>query len=76
MLGLATHATLIDIYGARERPIEGVTSRHLAEEAGVEYAPDMKTAVEKILPSLDSQSVLVLMGAGDIPKALEYIPLT
>ena len=71
-LALASKTILVDIYPAREEPLEGITSKQLAEGGNLCYAPSFETAVADILPHLCEGSVLILMGAGDIPKALQY----
>ena len=65
-LSLADRVLLTDIYPAREKPIEGVNSKRLAEDIGrgAEYCPD-----PEVLSRLDSQHIkgpVVLMGAGDL----------
>ena len=61
--------TLVDIYPAREQPIPDITSKRLAEEAGFSYAPTAEEALQKILPLLREEDVLLLMGAGDVAEA-------
>lgn len=65
-LSLADRVLLTDIYPAREKPIEGITSKRLAEDIGfsAEYCPD-----SEVVAHLDSQHIkgpVVLMGAGDL----------
>ncbi len=70
-LSLADRVLLTDIYPAREKPIEGINSRRLAEDIGLnaEYCPD-----PEVVGRLDSQHIkgpVVLMGAGDL-DAVKY----
>ena len=64
-LSLADHIILTDIYPAREEPINGVTSKRLAEEIGTKavYAND-----SDIVDIIDYKTCgnIVLMGAGDL----------
>ena len=65
-LSLADRVLLTDIYPAREKPIEGVNSKRLAEDIGrgAEYCPD-----SEVWGRLESQRIkgpVVLMGAGDL----------
>ena len=74
-LRLPHQTVLVDIYPAREAPLEGVTSYALAKEAGVPYASSFEEAVHQVLPALQRGDTLLLMGAGDVPKALTFLPL-
>ncbi|WP_375578707.1 UDP-N-acetylmuramate--L-alanine ligase [Marivirga tractuosa] len=70
-LSLADEVMLLDIYPARELPIEGVSSDILLESIQV----DEKYKVEKetIIDYLSNQDleVFITMGAGDIDKLVE-----
>ncbi len=64
-LSLADKVIVTDIFPAREKPVEGITSKRLAEDIGdiAEYAAD-----SEVIDKLDSQhtkGAIVLMGAGD-----------
>lgn len=64
-LSLADHVLLLDIYPAREEPIEGVDSQMLA----VQMTTDVTlTTKERLLTDLQAQQrdVVVMMGAGNI----------
>jgi len=63
-----------DVYPAREKPIEGITGRMVAEAAGkighkhVIYEPD-KTKIPELLKSLYKEDdIIITLGAGDIWK--------
>ena len=64
-LSLADYLILTDIYPARETPIEGITSKRLAEQIGngAIYCPE-----EDVLIALDiyTRGAVVIMGAGDL----------
>lgn len=73
-LSLADHVVLLDIYPARELPMEGVTSAMLLDD----ILSDKKTlqTKENLIPYLEQHrpEVLVTIGAGDIDRLVE--PLT
>ncbi len=68
---------LLDIYPAREEPIEGVTSEMLLSKVGIK--DKMVTSKENLFEVLEQREleVLVTFGAGDIemivPKIKEYL---
>ncbi|MGM0581706.1 MAG: UDP-N-acetylmuramate--L-alanine ligase [Bacteroidota bacterium] len=74
-LSLADEVMLLDIYPARELPIEGVSSDILLESIQV----DEKYKVEKetIIDYLSNQDleVFITMGAGDIDKLVEPLKI-
>lgn len=72
-LALADRLLLLDIYPARELPIEGVTSQMLLEKI---YMTEKKLINKKdILPELEKNhpEVLLTMGAGDIDRLVPDI---
>ncbi|MDO4898492.1 MAG: UDP-N-acetylmuramate--L-alanine ligase [Rothia sp. (in: high G+C Gram-positive bacteria)] len=67
-LSQADAAYVLDIYPARELPIEGVTS-HLITDAGytaVQYAPSADEAVQAIVTSALPGDIVMTVGAGDV----------
>lgn len=73
-LSIADEVILLDIYPARELPIEGVTSQLIFDQltcAGKISIP--KTELISTVQSLSSVDVLVTIGAGDIDKYLAEI---
>ncbi|QRZ62611.1 UDP-N-acetylmuramate--L-alanine ligase [Rothia sp. ZJ932] len=67
-LALADRAYVLDIYPARELPIEGVSS-HLITDAGyseVKYAASVDEAVELIVSQANPGDIVMTVGAGDI----------
>ncbi|TDE12380.1 UDP-N-acetylmuramate--L-alanine ligase [Dyadobacter psychrotolerans] len=65
-LSTADRLLLLDIYPARELPIEGVTSEMLLEKVGISDKKIIsKEELLKVLPELDTE-VIVTIGAGDI----------
>ena len=71
ILSQADELILLDIYPAREKPIEGITSGTLLEKVGIN---DKKLCQKADLLSLmDSErpELLITMGAGDIDRFVE-----
>lgn len=71
-LSLADEVFLLDIYPAREKPIEGITSRIIYKD--IDAAKTMCTK-EELLKQLDSREleVIVTIGAGDIDQMVDPI---
>ncbi len=63
---------VLDIYAASESPIEGVTAEILTENIklyghkNANYIGDIEIAVEKVLPSLQENDLLITLGAGTV----------
>lgn len=72
-LSLADSVILLDIYPAREEPIEGVSSEMLLE--GIQISNKQLVKKEDLLSHLDQTSaeVLVTLGAGDIDRLVPGI---
>lgn len=72
-LSLADEVILLDIYPARELPIEGVTAAMLLPE--INSPKKQVLSKEALLPYLKQQppEVLVTIGAGDIDRLVEPI---
>jgi len=70
-LALADELILLDIYPAREKPIEGITSEALLNK--VNLAGKQLCSKEQLIPLIDSTKpeVLITMGAGDIDRFVE-----
>lgn len=71
ILSLADELILLDIYPARELPIEGITSKALLDKVTL---PDKKLCKKEELISLidnEKPALLVTMGAGDIDRFVE-----
>ncbi len=71
-LSAADRVLLADIYPAREKPIEGVTSQLIADEARKIGAADFvcigprRTAARAVIEEIRSGDLLLIMGAGSI----------
>ncbi|MDR2928676.1 MAG: UDP-N-acetylmuramate--L-alanine ligase [Cytophagaceae bacterium] len=73
-LGIADELILLDIYPAREEPIEGVTSKiigDLVKNIPVRYCSKSELA-EKITVN-HPQTVIITMGAGDIDREVARV---
>ena len=70
-LSLADALILLDIYPAREKPIEGITSEALLSK--VQLADKQLCPKEQLISLIDSKKpeVLITMGAGDIDRFVE-----
>ncbi len=71
----ADHVYLLDIYAASEKPIDGVTSRVLAEKmAGfghrsVHYAGTVDCAIDMVAANATAGDVVMTLGAGNVWQA-------
>ncbi len=70
-LAMADELILLDIYPAREKPIEGITSEALLERVPMKYKQVCKK--EDLLQLVESKrpTLLVTMGAGNIDRLVE-----
>lgn len=68
---MADDLILLDIYPAREKPIEGVTSRALLDKIQMEHK--CLCPKEALLETIGKKKpeLLVTMGAGDIDRFVE-----
>lgn len=67
-LSLADRAFVVDVFPAREEPIEGVSS-HLITDAGfseVRYAASGREAATRIASSAAAGDIVLTIGAGDV----------
>ena len=71
VLALADELVLLDIYPARERPIEGISSAALLEK--VPMSDKKRCSKPELISLIDSEKpeLLVTMGAGDIDRFVE-----
>jgi UDP-N-acetylmuramate--alanine ligase len=68
---------VLDIYAASETPIEGISAEVLTENIklyghkNANYVGDLETAVEKVLPFLQENDLLITLGAGTVTTLSE-----
>ncbi len=74
-LAPADHVVLLDVYGAREAPIDGVTSalvgdplRALPGERTVVVGPSPQEAVDLVAAAARSGDLVLTVGAGDVTR--------
>jgi len=67
-LSLADAAVVLDIFGAREKPVEGVSSRIITDSmtCDVTYEPDFSHAPETVRGLVREGDLVLTMGAGDV----------
>ena len=67
-LDVADEVFVLDVYGAREQPIAGVSGSSIAEHVGVavQYLPDFSEVAEAVAAAAEPGDVVVTMGAGDV----------
>lgn len=67
-LSAADLVFVLDVYGAREQPIAGVSGASIVEHVGVPvtYVPDFSAVAERVAVAVRPGDVVVTMGAGDV----------
>ena len=67
-LDAADEVFVLDVYGAREQPLAGISGATVAEHVGVRvhYVPDLSTVAELVAAAVRPGDVVVTMGAGDV----------
>jgi UDP-N-acetylmuramate--alanine ligase len=67
-LSLADAVVVMDVYGAREEPIPGVSGARIAEQvtAPVRYVPDQGAVAAAVAEFAEPGDVVITMGAGDV----------
>ena len=69
-LALADAAVVLDIYGAREKPVEGITSRiitdKMPEDMPVIFEPDFSEAAGDVMSLAQPGDIVLTIGAGTI----------
>ncbi|APT92231.1 UDP-N-acetylmuramate--alanine ligase [Corynebacterium phocae] len=68
-LSMADMAVVLDIYGAREQPVEGITSRIITEkmpDGKAIYEPDFSAAPETVAAEAKPGDMVLTMGAGSV----------
>ncbi|WP_234834854.1 UDP-N-acetylmuramate--L-alanine ligase [Mycolicibacterium stellerae] len=64
----ADQVFVLDVYGAREQPIAGVSGASVAEHVTkpVHYVPDFSAVAEQVANAARTGDVVITMGAGDV----------
>ena len=67
-LDAADEVFVLDVYGAREQPLTGVSGASVAEHVSVpvRYLPDFSAVAEQVAAAAGPGDVVVTMGAGDV----------
>ncbi|MGW6694709.1 UDP-N-acetylmuramate--L-alanine ligase [Rhodococcus sp. NPDC054953] len=67
-LDLADEVVVLDVYGAREKPLPGVSGALVAQAVTrpVHYQPDLSMAPRQVASLARSGDVIITMGAGDV----------
>lgn len=67
-LDAADEMFVLDVYGAREQPLAGVSGASVAEHVSVpvRYLPNFSAAAEQVAAVAGPGDVIVTMGAGDV----------
>jgi UDP-N-acetylmuramate--alanine ligase len=67
-LDAADDVFVLDVYGAREQPLAGVSGASVAEHVSVpvRYLPDFSAVAQEVAAAAGPGDVIVTMGAGDV----------
>jgi UDP-N-acetylmuramate--alanine ligase len=67
-LDAADEVFVLDVYGAREQPLAGVSGASVAEHVSVpvRYLPDFSAVAREVAAAAGPGDVIVTMGAGDV----------
>jgi UDP-N-acetylmuramate--alanine ligase len=67
-LDAADEVFVLDVYGAREKPLAGVSGASVAEHVSVpvHYVPDFSAVADEVAAAIGPGDVVVTMGAGDV----------
>ena len=70
----ANRVIVTDVYEASEDPIEGITGKKFASEAGFEhFSGSIEDVAENLLPTLKSNNIVIGLGAGTITNLGKYL---
>lgn len=74
-LSLADEVVLLDIFGAREQPVEGVDSRIIGEKLTCEwhFQPDFSAVAEQVIGIAKPGDVVLTIGAGTVTMLADEI---
>ena len=74
---LADHTVVLDVYGAREDPIPGVTGAMVSErfhdQSRVDYLPDWQAAAEQVAAIARDGDLVMTLSCGDVYRIIPQI---
>jgi UDP-N-acetylmuramate--alanine ligase len=74
---LADHTIVLDVYGAREDPVPGVTGALVAERftdpAKVDYLPDWQQAADRAAALAEDGDIIMTLSCGDVYRIVPQI---
>jgi UDP-N-acetylmuramate--alanine ligase len=74
---LADHTIVLDVYGAREDPIPGVTGALVAERfrdaSRVDYLPDWQAAAERVAQIARPGDLVMTLSCGDVYRIIPQL---
>ncbi|MCU1578191.1 MAG: murC [Rhodoglobus sp.] len=74
---LADHTIVLDVFGAREDPVPGVTgalvSARFADEANVDYLPDWQQAADRAAALARDGDIIMTLSCGDVYRIVPQI---
>jgi UDP-N-acetylmuramate--alanine ligase len=74
---LADHTIVLDVFGAREDPIPGVTGALVAERfadpAHVDYLPDWQAAADQVAAIAEEGDLVMTLSCGDVYRIIPQI---
>lgn len=74
---VADHTVVLDVYGAREDPIPGVTGALVAERfadpAKVDFLPDWQAAAERAAALAREGDIIVTLSCGDVYRIIPQV---
>lgn len=74
-LSLADEVIVLDVYGAREEPLPGVSGALIAEQitSGVQYEPDFSQVASRVAAVSQPGDLVLTMGAGNVTMLADPI---
>lgn len=74
---LADHTVVLDVYGAREDPIEGVTGALVAERfrdaSRVDFVPDWQEAADRVAELAREGDLVMTLSCGDVYRIIPQL---
>ncbi|MCU1528722.1 MAG: UDP-N-acetylmuramate--alanine ligase [Frondihabitans sp.] len=74
---LADHTVVLDVYGAREDPVPGVTGALVSERfhdaSRVDYVPDWQDAADRVAEIARDGDFVVTLGCGDVYRIVPQL---